>query len=220
MVIRNFAVALPTRVVERLIAYRRHLRWWQSEGRDRIYSHELAALDGVTPALVRRDLMTIGFTGSPARGYDVAGLIHRISGLLDIGQETGIALIGVGYLGRAILDYFNGRNPDYPIVAAFDIDPEKVGRVIHGCRCYPLNELESVFRERKIRVAIIAVPADVARATAERAVRAGARGLLNFAPVRLHLPREVYAEDVDLGSSLEKVTFFARAGERGPEIEV
>lgn len=205
---------LPTRVVERLSSYRRHLRWWLAEGKPRIYSHELAALEGATAAQVRRDVMIIGYTGSPARGYDAAGLLERIRQVLDPPPDEGIVLVGLGYLGRAILSYFSNVHPELPIVAAFDIDPEKVGRIVQGCRCFSMDELDSVLAERRVLVAVIAVPVEAAADVAERLVQAGVRGILNFTPVRLRVPPHVFVESVDISVSLEKVAFFARSGRR------
>ncbi|MBK9129323.1 MAG: redox-sensing transcriptional repressor Rex [Phycisphaerales bacterium] len=207
------------RMLERLSAYRRLLAKWIAEKRERIYSHELGALAGATPAQVRRDVMTIGFTGSPARGYDATGLLQRIGELLDPQEPVRVALLGVGFLGRAVLDYFSGRSPNYAIVAAFDVSSEKVGRVIHGVRCYHIEELDEQAREQAIDLGVIAVPAPVAQSVAERACRAGLRGLLNFAPAKLHVPPEVHVENVDLAVSLEKVAFFARHGSRRREVQ-
>lgn len=200
---------IPDRVIERLSAYRRHLQRWIQEGRERIFSHDLALLEGVTAAQVRRDLMTVGYTGSPAKGYDVAGLIDHITGLLAPGAAGGIALVGVGHIGGAILDYFSGRQPGYRIVAAFDAHPDKVGRVVHGHRCYDVREMAAVLESQPALVGIVAVPVEAAQDVAERLVRAGVRGLLNFAPRRLRVPPEVFVEDVDIALSLEKVAFFA-----------
>lgn len=200
---------IPHRVIERLSTYRRHLRTWLAEGRTRVYSHDLAALEDVTAAQVRRDLMTIGYTGSPAHGYDAAGLIAHIDRLLNPRDQRGVVLVGVGHLGRAVLDYFVARHPEHPVVAAFDVNPEKVGRVIQGCHCHALDDLETVVRAHKATVGIITVPADAAQDVTDRLVRAGVTGLLNFAPVRLRLPPDVYVEDVDIALSLEKVSFFA-----------
>lgn len=216
--LRQPSMVISSRMLERLSAYRRLLNQLLVEHRERIYSHELGQLAGATPAQVRRDVMTIGFTGSPARGYDIAGLLRRISELLDPQTESRVALIGVGYLGRAVLDYFSGRNPHYPIVAAFDVAPEKVGRVVHGVRCHHVDEFEHVAREARIDLVIIAVPAPAAQDVASRAVRAGILGILNFAPATLHVPSDVYVEDVDLAATLEKVAFFARSNASRREV--
>jgi redox-sensing transcriptional repressor len=182
----------------------------QREGVMSVYSHQLASMTGNTAAQVRRDIMTIGYSGSPSRGYDVDGLVESIGRYMDAPDGQHVALVGVGNLGRALMAYFAGRRPRLEITAAFDADPEKVRRVIHGCRCYPMEDLERVIEEEAIEVAVLAVPAGQARAVADRLVRAGIRGLLNFAPVPLKLRTGVYVEDIDVTMSLEKVAFFAR----------
>lgn len=190
-----------------------------AEGREHVYSHEIANMCGVTPAQVRRDLMPTGFTGSPSKGYSIVGLLQSIGTLLDDPEEQRVALLGVGNLGRAILAYFTGRRPNLSIVAAFDQDPAKVNRVIHGCRCYAIEDLDAVVRELGVEVAILAVPASAAQGIAAQLIDSGVRGILNFAPISLRVPPEVYVEDLDMATSLERVAYFARhaAGARKPE---
>ncbi|HSB70947.1 MAG TPA: redox-sensing transcriptional repressor Rex [Candidatus Methylomirabilis sp.] len=210
---------IASKTIARLSLYRRAMHELLAEGRDYVYSHEIASLCGLTAAQVRRDLMSTGFTGSPNKGYSVGGLLQSIGRLLDDPEEERVALVGVGNMGRAILAYFTGRRPNLSIVAAFDQDPTQVKRVIHGCRCHPMEELEGVVRERGVKVAILAVPAKAAQAIAEQLVSAGVRGILNFAPISLRLPPEVYVEYLDVAISLERVAYFARhgAGRRKPE---
>jgi len=201
--------ALPEATVARLISYRRLMERLQAEGRTRVFSHELAAMLHLTAPQVRRDIMLIGHTGSPARGYDVVALRDHIVGLLHPGGEDRVALIGVGQLGRALLGYFGpvGRPK---IVAAFDVAPEKTGTVINGVRCHDMAELETVIQQQNIRTAIIATPGAEAAAVVERLVKAGVTGVLNFAPRRLRVPPGVHLEHVDIAAKLEKVCFFAR----------
>jgi len=198
------------RTIGRLSLYRRLLRELESAGVNNIYSQELARMAGVTAAQVRRDIMAIGYSGSPARGYDVHALGESIGDYLDAPGGQGVALVGIGNLGRAIMAFFSGRRPRLAIVAAFDADPYKVNRVIHGCRCYPAEEIGQVVREQNITVGIITVPASEAQNVAETLVRAGVRGILNFAPVPLRVPAGVYVEQIDMTMALEKVAFFAR----------
>jgi redox-sensing transcriptional repressor len=167
---------------------------------------------GATAAQVRRDLMAVGYMGTSIRGYAVEELTKSIGSFLDDPQGQTAALVGIGNLGRAILSYFTGRRPNLSIVAAFDVDPNKISRVIHGCRCYPLEELELVAREHDIRLGVLTVPAAAAQTVAESMVRAGIRGILNFAPAPLKAPAGVYVEDIDMTMSLEKVAYFARQG--------
>jgi len=200
----------PDKAIERLSLYRRLLVNLAAEQVRFIYSHELAQKAGRTAAQVRRDMMILDFSGSPTKGYEVAKLIDAIGGFLDAGGLQEIALVGVGNLGRAFLSYFAGRRPNLSITVAFDKDPAKVDRVIHGCRCHRMEELPSLIPARGINTAILAVPAWEAQAVADALVGAGIFGLLNFAPARLYVPDSVFVENVDLTTSLEKVAFFAR----------
>lgn len=200
---------IPARTIERMVLYKRLLADLQSKGQQTLYSHQLAALAHNTSAQVRRDLMTIGQSGSPRKGYDVTELITRISEILDGSKERIIGLVGVGNLGRAILSYFTYRHPGLTIVAAFDSDDAKVNRVISGCRCYHINDFEEKIKELGINLGIITVPAPHAQETADRMVAAGIKGILNFAPVPLKVPDNVFADRIDIASSLEKLAYFA-----------
>ena len=182
----------------------------RAQGVEHVYSHELAALAGSTAAQVRRDLMAVGCSGSPSRGYNARELMEAMGAFLDSPEGQRIALVGIGNLGHAILAFFGGRRPMLSIVAAFDVDPLKVDRVIHGCRCHRFSELRRVVGEEEIDMGIVTVPRDQAQDVADGMVDAGIRGILNFAPVPLKVPPHVYIEDIDVSMSLEKVAFFAR----------
>lgn len=207
-------------VVSRLSLYRQRLEraLEQGEVASHVFSHQVATLAGQSAALVRRDIMTIGFTGSPKRGYNVAELIGAIGRFIDCPQVQRVALVGVGNVGRALLAYFTHRRPQLAIAAAFDVHPDLVGSVTMGCRCYPVHEMEEVVAREGIRVGILAVPAGEAQAAADRLVRAGVTGILSFAPASLRVPENVYLEDIDMTMALETVAFFARCRSRAEEV--
>ncbi len=212
----SHAVTLTDKQVGRLSQYRRCLQSLPP-GSETVFSHRLAFLCGFSSAQVRRDLMAIGFTGSPARGYVVSQLIGAIASCLDAPGGQHAALVGVGNLGRAILDYFALKRPSLSIVAAFDIDPQKADRVLYGCRTYRMDRLAEIVREEKIEVGILTVPGAAAQAAAELLVSVGVRSLLNFAPQALRLPPNCYVEEMDIAASMEKAAYFARALSAGRE---
>lgn len=207
---------LSDKTIGRLSLYRRVLERGSRAGKpvSHIFSHELAALAGVSAVLVRRDLMMIGFSGNPKKGYDAGELLDCIGKFLDAPGGTNVALIGVGNLGRALLAYFTYRRPTLSIVAAFDTNPEFANRVIQGCRCYSADDMEAVVREKNVRMGVIAVPSQGAQEVADRLVRAGVSGILNFSPVALKVPSSVYVNQIDLTMELEKVAFYARQTEQ------
>ena len=199
---------IPERTIERMVLYKRILTDLQSKGIVSLFSHQLAELAHNTPTQVRRDLMEIGYSGSPRKGYHVTELINAISRILDGSQERIIALVGVGNLGRAILSYFTYKRSGLSIAAAFDTDERLVNRVISGCRCYHLDRFEELMQGKQFNLGIITVPADAAQSVADRMTGAGIRGILNFAPVPLSVPEGVFVDRIDIASTLEKLAYF------------
>ncbi len=155
--------------------------------------------------------MALPDSGAGRRGYDVTRLVDEISRILDGGRTQRAALVGLGHLGRAILDYFRGRRPNLSISATFDVRADRVGRILQGCRSHHLDALPEVVADQGIALGILTVPADAAQAVAEQMVEAGIRGILNYAPTRLRLPPEIFVENLDMTVSLETVAFFAQA---------
>jgi redox-sensing transcriptional repressor len=206
------ADAVPFRTIGRLTLYWRILRDISSEGQANIHSHQLALKSRVTAAQVRRDLMILGFgySGTPARGYDVNKLREHIEAFIFPASEQKAVIAGVGNIGRALLKFFLGRRPTLRIVASLETNPDKFGRMIHGCPCQSIENTSDIIREQDITVGIIAVPDGEAQYVADMFVKAGIRGILNFARTPLQVPSGVYVEDIDLAMSLDRVAYFAR----------
>ena len=135
------------KTVARMSRYRRLLASLHDEGVESIYSHQLARHAVVSAAQVRRDLMVIGYSGSPNRGYDVGACIESIGSFLGASDRQDVALVGVGNLGRAVLAHFAGESAAVAIVAAFDIDPDLTEHSVHGCRCFHASRMESLVRD-------------------------------------------------------------------------
>ena len=207
----------PHKTIERLSMYRRLLHAAKAAGQTSVYSYNLAEMSGSTAAQVRRDLMEVGCNGNPKTGYNIDDLITQIGVFLDNPAGEPIALIGVGNLGRALLHFYAAHHPKLKIVAAFDTDPFKTGRVIHGCHCYDMGDVQNIIKEKNINLALLTVPAAAAQSVAEKLVAAGVSGLLNFAPKRLRLPSDVAVEDMDMTMALEKTAFLARQNRQHPK---
>lgn len=199
--------AVPQAVVSRLSLYLRELQQLVREGRETTSSTQLGRLLGFTDAQVRKDLAYFGQFGYPGIGYRCVELIDAIKRILGTDQAWPIALVGVGNLGRALLGYRGFQQQGFQIVAAFDSDARKQGIEIEGLRVYRMSDLPSVVAERRIRLAILAVPGEAAQDVAAQLYAAGLRGLLNFAPVTLNAPDEVRIVAVDLAIELEQLTF-------------
>jgi len=203
---------LPGKTVERLSGYRRNLLGYLAAGNNYIYSHELAALLHITAVQVRRDLMLIGYSSVQKKGYDIRELISTIGSIIDSEKGQNVAVIGIGNLGRAITAYFKGKRSKLNIVASFDNDPRKINRVIAGVRCYSVDQLDEIVKKHNISIAMLTIPPDFARSTTDAAIKAGVRGILNFTTVPLNVPPNVYLDEFDMITSIEKVAYFVKEG--------
>ena len=201
---------LPEKTIERLSQYRRTLLNCQANGQTHIFSHELAALLNITAVQVRRDIMFLGYTSVQRKGYDIMDLVSVIGTLLDNNEVLKVAIIGMGHLGTAITAYFKGKRAKLDIVAAFDIDPTKIGKTIAGVKCYAKDQLPEVFEEMNISIGVITVPPENAADVAEKLVKAGVKGILNFTTVPLNVSSQVYLEEYDMVTSLEKVAYYVK----------
>jgi len=206
-------MTLPERTVERLSEYRRSLLQCLEEGKTHIFSHELAELHHNTAVQVRRDIMFIGYTSMQRKGYDVRELIDVIGDILDSERGLNVAVIGIGNLGRAVTTYFAGKRSKLNIIATFDVDTTKIDRVISGVKCYPLSRLKEVVASHQISIAIMTVPADSAKEVSAQLVEAGIKGVLNFTTVPLNVTENVFLDEYDMITSLEKVAYFVKASQ-------
>jgi len=203
--------------VERLSVYRRKLEELSGDDVEYIHSHELAALVGVTPAQLRRDLASFGSYGNIARGYEVKQMSRTISQIIGTDRIQHVGLVGVGDLGRALLYYRGFEERGFHIAAAFVLDPEKVGQVFAGRRCYPLDKLETVLTDLQIRILILAARPEGLQEVVDRGVEAGVRSFLNFVPKTLAVPDGCFVENIDISAKLEKLSFLSRLDQEPEE---
>ncbi len=213
--IDNTGKKISLQTVERLSVYRKVLEELHRNGVEYIYSHQLADLVHVSSAQLRRDLATFGSFGNISKGYPVYPMILTLSKLFGTDTLQNVALFGAGNLGRALLYYRGFEERGFRISVIFDVDPDKVGRVLAGRRCYHERELEKVLPEFGVTIAILACGPENLPALATRLGKAGVRGILNFVPRQLPDIKAVYTENIDISAKMEKLSFLNRFGENG-----
>ena len=178
-----------------------------------VSSEELAADGRTTGAQVRKDLSQFGSFGKRGTGYDIADLMSHLRSILGLDRRWKVLLIGAGRIGAALFEYPNFTHRGYDCVAIVDDDPAKIGQRWGHIPIQSVEQLECVIEAEKIDLVILAVPGEVAQAIADRAVSAGVRGLMNFAPTQLRLPANVPVSEVNLVMELEALSHaVTRAG--------
>lgn len=205
---------LPEKTVERLSEYRRTLYNCLDDSKAFIFSHELAEMHDITAVQVRRDIMFIGYSTSNRKGYNIEELIKVIGSIIDPDEQMNVAVIGYGNLGKAVSTYFIGKRPLLNLAATFDLDPKKTGSKIQGVECYSIDRLREIITNKDISIAILTVPVYSAKEMAKAVVQAGIKGILNFTTVNLSVPLNIYLEEYDMITSMEKVAYFVKNAEK------
>jgi redox-sensing transcriptional repressor len=200
--------AIPEASLRRLPVYYRYLQDMMSAGAvQAVSAADLARGLGLDPTLVRKDIEMTGIVGKPRVGYPLGGLVHWIENFLGLNRPKAAVLAGTGSLGSALLGYEKFRSHGMQIVAAFDVDSEKIGQRIHGTEVQPLFSLPDYVRRLEIPVGLIATPAGAAQSVADLMVSGGVRGIWNFAPAHIHVPEGIILQNEDLYHSLASLSF-------------
>jgi redox-sensing transcriptional repressor len=199
---------IPQVTVRRLSRYLRALERFQERGYETISSEELAGELHIKPSQLRKDLAYFGEFGTRGMGYGIQRLAEELRRILGLHRQWGIAIMGVGNLGTALLRYKGLNEKGFRVAALFDDDPEKVGSSRSGIRIDHIDDIAEIVIEKNIQIAIITVPAPAARAAADIAMRAGIRAILNFAPVTIKAPEGVVCLQVDITSDLKVLSHF------------
>lgn len=154
------------------------------------------------PIQVRKDLEVAGAIGKPKVGYSVGELIDILEQFLGYRRVDDAFLVGAGHLGLALLGYEGFRERGLNIVAAFDLDPEKVGTRAHGKEILHIDKFKKLVERMQIPIGILTVPASFAQDIADLMVASGIKAIWNFAPVHIHVPEPIIVQHENLASSL------------------
>jgi len=168
---------------------------------DTVTSAELAAAFEIDPTQVRKDLGAIGLRGRGRVGFAAEEVFDRVHSVLGFDRTHLGIVVGAGHLGGALIAYTGFARYGLRIVAAFDRDPERVGREIAGCPVLDPRGMRGFIARHRIQLGILTTPADATQAICDRLVKAGIKAIWNFAPIRLAVPAGVcvWNEHISLG---------------------
>jgi redox-sensing transcriptional repressor len=193
--------------VRRLSIYLRFLEEFEGHGLATVSSDELARRGGTTSAQVRKDLSFFGSFGKRGLGYSVPELASALRDILGLGREWKVVIIGAGKIGAALAQYRGFRQRGFVIIAAYDSNPDKVGRMLEGIEIRDMARFEDDVAEEKPEIAVLSIPTEYAQGVLDRVTKAGIKAVLNFAPVQLHAAPEVTVKTVNMAMELEGLTF-------------
>ena len=201
---------IPRKTIYRLSIYLRCLQRLKQNQIDTVSSEALARAAGVKPTQLRKDLTYFGQFGTRGLGYDVSQLAKMIADLLGTNRLQPVVLVGVGNLGSALLQYRGFEEEGFELVAAFDVDPQRVKERHPRIPILDMNRMPEVVRRQMVKMAIVTVPAPAAQAVINQLVEAGIVGILNFAPIVPVVPETVMVNNVNVAIELENLSYFVQ----------
>ena len=211
----NSRIPIPT--VKRLPSYLRLLYQAEEKGYKHISATTLATELGLKPIQVRKDISSTGVEGKPKIGFEISELTKRITQVLGWDSLTDAVIVGAGNLGSALAAYNGFLAYGLRVIAVFDKDKEKTGKDINGVPVLSTDELTSYIKAHKVPVAIITVPAASAQQVAETLVKAGVKGIWNFAPKEVKVPERIVVQRTDLARSFAVLSVKLRDKEKSKE---
>ena len=195
-------------VIRRLPRYYRHLNDLHQAGVERISSNALGNSLGLTASQIRQDLSCFGEFGQQGYGYNVNTLRDEVADILGMNRGHTAVILGVGNLGRALMENFHFDRSGVALAAAFDVVPELVGREVSGIPVHHVDQLEDYLAQHPASIGVLTVPGRVAPGIANRLVRAGVKGIWNFTNIELSLnAADVVVEDVHFADSLLALSY-------------
>lgn len=198
---------IPRATARRIPLYYRYLKKLDQSGKKRIKSKQFSEIIQIPSATIRRDFSHFGELGRSGYGYDVPYLLEVFSKALNTEVERKVALIGVGNLGRALINNNFRRNDNINIVCAFDNNKAVIGEKINGIEVQSMEQLTRMIKEEEIHVAISTVPSEYSQEAINQIVKSGITGILNFAPGRVSVPKEVNVKYIDLTTEVQTLFF-------------
>tara|TARA_B110000014_G_C20047817_1_gene544933 strand:+ start:332 stop:955 length:624 start_codon:yes stop_codon:yes gene_type:complete len=198
----------PEVVILRLPLYIRALSQMSEEGQTVISSKTLGNRLQITPAQIRKDLSYFGRFGKQGRGYKVDSLIEELTNILGLNKQWNSCIVGVGRLGKAIINYPGFVPEGFKIISAFDNDPSLIGKTVNEIQILPMDKIKSAVKQNDIKIAILAVPSTVAQNVITELLNTNIKAILNYAPIAPKVPETLVLRNIDPVISLQSMTYY------------
>lgn len=201
---------IPRKSIYRLSIYQRCLERLKINSVETVSSSALAKAAGVKSTQLRKDLAHFGQFGVRGLGYNVNALADVIVDVLGTSSLQAVVLVGMGNLGAALSRYTGFGKEGFEISAAFEADPQRAKTVRAGVPVFPAVQMSAYVIENQVKMAILAVPGEVAQSVTNELVSSGVQAILNFSPIHLKVPDHVVVNSVDLALELEHLSYFIK----------
>jgi redox-sensing transcriptional repressor len=204
--------------VKRLSKYYRTLQNAIAQEKPTISSEEIARINGLTAAQVRKDLSFFGAFGRRGLGYNVVDLHRNISQILGLHRTWNVCLVGAGNIGTALVHFRQFQDQGFLFKLILDNDTSKLGSKIGDLEVQDLEQCDDLVKRERIKIAVVAVPAPAAQKVVDRLVQAGVKAILNFAPVTILVPPGVFVRNENMAIEIEALSYALTSKGHRPRI--
>lgn len=200
--IRKEADKVPEPTLRRLPWYLSNIKLMKENGEQYVSSTQISKEINIDASQIAKDLSYVNISGRTRVGYNIDALIEVLESFLGFTNMHKAFLFGVGSLGAALLRDSGLNHFGLAIVAAFDVNPELVGKDLNGIPIFHSSDFEAKMKEYDVNIGVLTVPINIAQEITDKMVEGGIKAVWNFTPFRIRVPENIVVQNTSLYAHL------------------
>ena len=200
--IRKEADKVPEPTLRRLPWYLSNIKLMKEKGEQYVSSTQISKEINIDASQIAKDLSYVNISGRTRVGYNIDALIDVLESFLGFTNMHKAFLFGVGSLGAALLRDSGLHHFGLEIVAAFDVNPELVGKDLNGIPIFHSDDFEAKMKEYDVNIGVLTVPINIAQEITDKMVDGGIKAVWNFTPFRIRVPENIVVQNTSLYAHL------------------
>ena len=200
--IRKEADKVPEPTLRRLPWYLSNIKLMKEKGEQYVSSTQISKEINIDASQIAKDLSYVNISGRTRVGYNIDALIEGLESFLGFTNMHKAFLFGVGSLGAALLRDSGLHHFGLEIVAAFDVNPELVGKDLNGIPIFHSDDFEAKMKEYDVNIGVLTVPINIAQEITDKMVDGGIKAVWNFTPFRIRVPENIVVQNTSLYAHL------------------
>ena len=193
---------VPEPTLRRLPWYLSNIKLMKDKGEQYVSSTQISKEINIDASQIAKDLSYVNISGRTRVGYNIDALIEVLESFLGFTNMHKAFLFGVGSLGAALLRDSGLHHFGLEIVAAFDVNPELVGKDLNGIPIYHSDDFEAKMKEYDVNIGVLTVPINIAQEITDKMVDGGIKPVWNFTPFRIRVPENIVVQNTSLYAHL------------------
>ena len=188
--------------LRRIALYLYNIKLMKDKGEQYVSSTQISKEINIDASQIAKDLSYVNISGRTRVGYNIDALIEVLESFLGFTNMHKAFLFGVGSLGAALLRDSGLHHFGLEIVAAFDVNPELVGKDLNGIPIYHSDDFEAKMKEYDVNIGVLTVPINIAQEITDKMVDGGIKAVWNFTPFRIRVPENIVVQNTSLYAHL------------------